>query len=176
MEGRPPTNFFYRYMISVAKLVGDCPRYPVGQGSLLTLLLETGVEESLETLARSTYPNECCGILGGHNDGSGQQIVRVAIPTENVAPAPLHSFAILPSHILQAECQLNSCGLDLVGFFHSHPGGSGAPSRADIAAASPWPSFIHCIVSLGALRPLALCWYVTGEEEWLPVNVQGLSS
>ena len=72
-------------------------------------------------------PLEACGLLAGNNG----QVVKI-IPIQNQAQSPVR-FVMDPYEQLQAFEWIDLQGLDLVGIFHSHPGGPETVSATDIA-------------------------------------------
>ena len=77
-------------------------------------------------------PHEVCGLLFG----TGQEI-RLAEPCRNVAARPEIAFEIDPAVLIAAHKAARAGGPAIVGCYHSHPGGSAAPSPRDAAAATP---------------------------------------
>lgn len=85
-------------------------------------------QDLLEMREHSTrcLPEEACGILGGQGE-----IVKLVISTTNT----LHStvkFQIDPLEQLKAFQTFENMGLEMVGYFHSHPAGPAYPSQTDI--------------------------------------------
>lgn len=81
--------------------------------------------------ARAERPRECCGVLLGH----GQRILT-ATRARNLADDPLRRFLIDPGDHIAARRGARRQGLDVLGFYHSHPRSSAAPSATDDAEAS----------------------------------------
>jgi proteasome lid subunit RPN8/RPN11 len=107
-----------------------------------SLALGAGVEESIRAHARQTYPHECCGALIGR-DGFVQGTHALPNTTEE---GPRRRFLIRPEDYREAERQAGSLGLDLLGFYHSHPDHPARPSQYDLDHA--WPVFSYVIVSV----------------------------
>jgi proteasome lid subunit RPN8/RPN11 len=109
-----------------------------------SLALGAGVEASIRAHARQTYPHECCGALLGR-DG----LVQGTHPLPNTTDeGPRRRFLIRPGDYREAERQAESLGLDLLGFYHSHPDHPARPSQYDLDHA--WPVFSYVIVSVTA--------------------------
>ena len=108
------------------------------------LALRQGVEESIRAHARDAYPHECCGALIGH-EGTVQAIHTLANTTEE---GPRRRFLVRPDDYRAAERESEARGLDLVGFYHSHPDHPARPSQYDLDHA--WPFFSYVIVSVTA--------------------------
>lgn len=77
--------------------------------------------------------------------GAMQVEVRAVVRAHNLARDD-DSFEIDPGEIVRAERDARKRGLDLVGFWHSHPRGGTAPSAHDDRGA--WPGLACVLVSL----------------------------
>ena len=80
--------------------------------------------------AVAAAPLEICGLLLG----AAGRVVAVA-PTSNVAAHPERSFEIDPAALLRLHREARGRGLAVIGWYHSHPGGSAEPSSTDAARA-----------------------------------------
>ena len=104
------------------------------------------------------YPNEACGIFVGEIDGADKRVLE-AVAVAN-AWAPLEGdgdghdlrdrFSIDPRDIVKADRDASKRGLDIIGFFHSHPDWPATPSETDRMWA--WPVVSFMIVSVVAGR------------------------
>lgn len=81
--------------------------------------------------AATEWPRECCGLLLGPADESTRIICVLAIP--NTHPDPRRRFMLDPLSAAMAEREARTRGLQVVGYFHSHPTGRPIPSREDLA-------------------------------------------
>lgn len=81
--------------------------------------------------AQAAHPDECCGILLGE----GRAINR-AVPAKNVHPTPQTHFEIDPQALIDAHRAAREGGLQVAGYYHSHPVGEAEPSATDAAMAS----------------------------------------
>ena len=89
------------------------------------------VMKALLSHAARAAPAECCGILLGHD-----ALIEEARPTANVAADPLRRFEIDPQALVDAHRAARAGGPQVVGYFHSHPGGRPEPSAVDRASAA----------------------------------------
>jgi desampylase len=92
--------------------------------------------------AREAAPNECCGLLLGRGD----EVVRVA-RTRNIADDPANRFLIDPADHFVALRMARERGLEVAGFYHSHPNSPAEPSARDLAEFS-FPGHLYLIVGL----------------------------
>jgi len=96
--------------------------------------------------AREAAPAECCGTLLGASD-----VVSEARPARNLATDP-NRFLIDPKDHIDARREARALGLDIVGFYHSHPHSAAVPSPTDLAEAS-YPAHLYLIVGLAGNEP-----------------------
>ena len=88
----------------------------------------------LDTLfaeAARARPEECCGLLLGRPG-----TIDEARPATNVAAERLRRFEIDPQALVDAHRVARSGGPQVLGYYHSHPGGPAAPSATDRALAA----------------------------------------
>jgi proteasome lid subunit RPN8/RPN11 len=105
--------------------------------------VRTGVLEAVVAHALGARPAECCGILLGRDD----EIVE-AVRTGNLAQSA-NRFLIDPRDHINVRRAARDRGLDVIGFYHSHPRSTGEPSATDLAEAS-YPNHLCLIVGLGS--------------------------
>jgi proteasome lid subunit RPN8/RPN11 len=91
--------------------------------------------------ARAEAPAECCGMLIGRDTS-----IDEAARAKNIAQSPTR-FLIDPKDHIHVRRAARSRGLDVLGFYHSHPHSPAWPSATDIAEAA-YPDAVHLIVSL----------------------------
>ena len=93
--------------------------------------LTSGVTATLLEDAARAHPRECCGLLLGQ----GARVER-AQPAGNVHPAPHDHFELDPQALIAAHRTARGGGLQVLGYYHSHPNGRAQPSATDQAQAS----------------------------------------
>lgn len=81
--------------------------------------------------AKAAFPEEACGILLGE----GRRVLRL-VQTRNVHRAPQTHFEIDPQALIDAHRAAREGGLQVLGYFHSHPTGDCHPSAIDRAMAA----------------------------------------
>ena len=82
--------------------------------------------------AAAEHPREACGLLFGHPG-----VIAAAAPAPNVAATPETRFEIDPAALLAAHRGQRAGGPNIVGCYHSHPGGDARPSATDADMAAP---------------------------------------
>lgn len=91
--------------------------------------------EALRAHGEETYPNECCGVLLGNSDSDGNH-VRQIVRAGNTRTDSAHDrYNIAPQELVKIQRQARGLGLDIVGFYHSHPDHPAQWSPTDFAEA-----------------------------------------
>jgi len=102
------------------------------------------VLDLIEAEAIKAFPKESCGLLVGKKS---IDLFIEAIPAPNLSPGP-DQFLIDPEFHLKTQRELREQGLEIIGVYHSHPGGDSTPSARDRAGPNT-PGFYWLITSLG---------------------------
>lgn len=123
------------------------------------LTLNADVLARMHAHLQAGYPHEACGILIGDTitgaDGSVRTIVADAINAANAwdvtneRESQRNRFLISPDDYVRADRAASQRGLDVVGFFHSHPDCPPRPSETDREYAMPRSSFVIVRVDQG---------------------------
>jgi len=116
-------------------------------------ILEHGVE---------TYPHECCGALLGKDQDSATGPDADALGVRNSREVfslfplvnrrddlPRNRFSVTADDVREAEKAAKAQGLDVIGWYHSHPDHPARPSDYDRDHAWPWYSYIIVSVHTG---------------------------
>jgi proteasome lid subunit RPN8/RPN11 len=109
--------------------------------------------ERMTIHCQQAYPFEGCGMLLGRAVNS-QKIVVDVLPTGNAreTEAQHNRYLIPPEELLQGELEAEKRGLDVIGYFHSHPDHPARPSEFDRDHAWPWYSYLILSVVDGKAR------------------------
>ena len=93
------------------------------------------------------YPFECCGLmLGRFADGRKQVVETYPISNAREEEAKRNRFLIRPEELMRGEKYAREKGLEVVGFYHSHPDDRAVPSQYDLEHA--WPTYSYIVVSV----------------------------
>jgi proteasome lid subunit RPN8/RPN11 len=98
-----------------------------------------------------SYPQECCGALLGTDGEKGREVLDVFPLVNRRDDSPRNRFSISPEDFRAAEKAASERGLELIGWYHSHPDHPALPSEYDREHAWPWYSYI--IVSVVEREP-----------------------
>jgi proteasome lid subunit RPN8/RPN11 len=157
----------------MAKALNAFPR-----GSRVLRLSQAQLEAIRRHGARD-YPNECCGVLLGKAQGAHKEVWEV-VPLKNLRQDPKlaqeilpvedtvseterNRFLIDPREQLRVEKDARARGLEVLGYYHSHPDRSAQPSVYDREHA--WPSYSYVIMSVEAGKPGELtCWTLSEDR------------
>jgi proteasome lid subunit RPN8/RPN11 len=111
--------------------------------------------------ARHADPAECCGLIGGTEDGSAKSIYSL----RNVAANKIVSYEAAPEDLFAAQRQMRERGEELLAIYHSHPRSADpAPSESDVRLAY-YPQAVYFIVGLAGSQPAFRAFRISEREE-----------
>lgn len=117
----------------------------------MTLRLGPGHAEQVRAHVQGNYPEEACGLLVGRESDGVRHVERV-VAVDNVRQtARQRRYLIAPEKFLEVEREARSAGLDVLGFFHSHPDHPARPSAFDLEHAWPWYSYVIVSIERGTV-------------------------
>ncbi len=115
-----------------------------------------------------TYPYECCGALLGRDQGSIEGGDSIAGTGRNLREilslfplvnrrddSPRNRFAVASEDVREAEKAASAQGLEVVGWYHSHPDHPARPGDFDREHAWPWYSYIIVSVEVGVPKDMS---------------------
>ena len=133
----------------------------------------------IRTHAQQVYPEECCGLLLGHN--KRKRLIEI-VPVENswdeeaakrledgLGGSKRNRFSIAPQVMLQMQKAARERHLDIIGIYHSHPDNSAVPSEFDRAIA--WSSYSYIIVSVEQGQATNLNSWTLDEDQFQPEKI-----
>ncbi|HEX3437183.1 MAG TPA: M67 family metallopeptidase [Pseudacidobacterium sp.] len=99
------------------------------------LKVSESIYNALRKHGEETYPQECCGVLlGRFQDGVNE--VEDAVRAGNTRTDSAHNrYGIAPQELVRIQRQGRERGLDIVGFYHSHPDHPAQWSKTDFTEA-----------------------------------------
>ncbi len=86
--------------------------------------------DAIRNEAEAAHPQECCGLLIGTRDAGGVTVATV-IAAANIATEPARRFEVDPKTLIAAHKAARAAGREVIGHYHSHPGGGAVPSAHD---------------------------------------------
>ena len=131
----------------------------------MALQVDKAHVEAIRRHGSEVYPSECCGVLLGKADGGVKRVTEV-VALANLRHDPARAqellpvddpgreternrFLIDPLAQLRVEKDARARGLDVVGYYHSHPDHPARPSNYDRDHAWPWYSYVIIAVEQG---------------------------
>ena len=88
---------------------------------LVSLRIPKADYELLQQHAEEAYSDECCGVLLGKLS-AGETHVQGIVPCRNIRTGEARKrFEIDPAELVRAQRHARESGLEIVGFYHSHP-------------------------------------------------------
>lgn len=118
------------------------------------IILTKGQLSEMEKHAREERPDEACGILVGREN----KVERV-YACKNVSENPSSHYTIAPQQLIEVSNDAEERGLEILGFYHSHPTGPLGPSNIDHATAT-WHGHSYVI-----LHPHGIGSWIWDEEK-----------
>jgi proteasome lid subunit RPN8/RPN11 len=103
--------------------------------------------EALRAHGEETYPNECCGVLLGKSTGEGNHVHQIIRAGNTRTDSAHNRYHIAPQELVKIQRQARGLGLDIVGFYHSHPDHPAQWSKTDFAEAH-WLGCSYIITSV----------------------------
>jgi proteasome lid subunit RPN8/RPN11 len=111
------------------------------------LVIRPNAHLALRRHGEETYPEESCGVLVGRFEDGGS-VVESAIRCHNARrDSPRTRYAIDPKELVGIQRDVRGKGLDIVGFYHSHPDHPAEWSSTDLAKAH-WIECSYAITSV----------------------------
>ncbi|HEV8130964.1 MAG TPA: M67 family metallopeptidase [Acidobacteriota bacterium] len=121
---------------------------------------------------QKSYPEECCGILLGKLSEDGKRsLVELRSLENRNQQSPRNRFLIDAKDMMDLDKHARERGLEMIGFYHSHPDAEARPSQFDRDNAWPW--YYYVIVSINQGIPGSLtCWHLEDDRSrFQPVEV-----
>jgi proteasome lid subunit RPN8/RPN11 len=129
--------------------------------------------------------DECCGALLGRDAGEvrGSDPAKYPLTPEREILAlyplvnrrndsPRNRFSVSSEDVLSAEKEAREHGLDVVGWYHSHPDHPARPSAYDRDHAWPWYSYIIVSVQNGVPQEMTSWRLNDDRQEFSPEGIE----
>jgi proteasome lid subunit RPN8/RPN11 len=150
-----------------------------------SLWISGQIAEKIRAHGAETYPHECCGALLGRDSNAvlksdrgddsldGAREILGLFPLINRRDdSPRNRFSVTPADVMAAEKAASAQGLEVVGWYHSHPDHPARPSEYDRDHAWPWYSYIIVSVQNGAPQDMT-SWRLNDDRaEFSPEGIE----
>lgn len=103
--------------------------------SVAPLKITQSLYDELRAHGEETYPHECCGILLGRAEAGALSVESLMRAGNTRVDSAHNRYNIDPRELIAAQREGRKLGLDIVGFYHSHPDHPAQWSQTDFAEA-----------------------------------------
>ncbi len=135
----------------------------------MRLVLPSALAAQIEGEAQAAFPRECCGLIEGVRAGDDVEAVALH-PAANLS-AEADRFEIDPAAQFAALRTARANGREIIGCYHSHPGGAAEPSPRDLAGAGE-EGFLWLIAALSeASAPVHFAAFAFAAGRFEPVAI-----
>ena len=132
--------------------------------------IATSALEAIQAHGAEGYPNEICGIMLGPPGGELVTEVRRAAniigqPRSRwswTAERAVDRYEMDPLDQIRVEKEARIAGLDIIGYYHSHPDHPARPSVFD--AEQSWAGYVYVIVSVESGKPVDVNAFATPKD------------
>jgi proteasome lid subunit RPN8/RPN11 len=135
------------------------------------LTMSKELAEQIRAHGAETYPHECCGALLGR-DKEPREIAGLFPLINRRDDSPRNRFSVTAQDVLDAEKAARQQGLDVVGWYHSHPDHPARPSEYDREHAWPWYSYIIVSVAQGQPQDMTSWRLNDNRDQFSPEGIQ----
>ena len=134
--------------------------------------LQSAAVEALKAHGQSGYPHESCGVLLGRLSGASLEVLEAHACANANADRAADRYLIEPQDQLRIEKDARARGLDVVGYYHSHPDHPSQASATDLAQS--WEGVLYLILAVekGQARRLQGWWRSSGEPAFTEVSIE----
>lgn len=118
------------------------------------IFLPESAVAAIELHGSESYGEEACGVLYGWLHSEGKRVLRAERMTNARDDERHRRFVVTAKDYRRAEAEASRSGLELLGFYHSHPDHPAYPSSYDLEHAFPFFSYVILSVEKGGPRQL----------------------
>ena len=118
----------------------------LNQNRPMSLQIPQALYDQLRAHGEETYPHECCGIMLGNADDDDLRVAQLIRAGNTRTDSAHNRYNIAPQELIAAQREGRKQGLDIVGFYHSHPDHPAQWSPTDFAEAH-WFGCAYVITS-----------------------------
>lgn len=105
--------------------------------------------EAIKAHGVEGFPYEICGLLAGHAD---REVITESRRLTNVAKRnKRRRYSVDGLEDMKVQKAIRADGLDVMGYYHSHPNHPAQASETDAGLA--WTSYVYAIVSIHEREP-----------------------
>jgi len=116
--------------------------------------------EAIEAHGAEGYPDEICGIMLGAQ--ADHVVTEVRRARNIIVERSQDRYEIDPRDHIRIQREADSKGLDILGYYHSHPDHPARASRFDTERA--WSGYVYVIVSIQGGKPVDANAFVAEQD------------
>lgn len=120
------------------------------------------VYDEMTAHAKEDYPNECCGVITGINTKVRKVFASYRVKNLNTERTE-DRYAVDPREINLIDKEARVEGIEIIGFYHSHPDHPDRPSEFDREMGQAGYSYVIISVNKGG-GISARAWTIQGEN------------
>ncbi len=137
----------------------------------------------IEAHGAEIYPNECQGFLLGRQEDGRAEVLDIYRLTNVWATSGVNPFEVRPEDstrnrtlvdpkdYLKADREARERGMDIIGYYHSHPDHPAQPSEFDRKHAHPFLIYVILAVEQGVPRQM-IGWLLSEDQtRFLPEEI-----
>lgn len=138
--------------------------------------LPDAVYRELRAHAEEAFPHECCGALLGRHTAGGWQVELLVRATNTRTESPRNRYEIAPAELVKIVHEARGRGLEVAGFYHSHPGHPALWSATDLEEAH-WLGCVCVITEViegkaGKTNAFLLSGTAEEDKHFIPQTIQ----
>ena len=142
-----------------------------------TLCISKPLADKIRAHGAESYPHECCGALLGRDaeleeHGAPREVHSLYPLVNRREDSPHNRFSLTPEDVRSAEKAASEQGLEVIGWYHSHPDHPARPSQYDREHAWPWYSYIIVSVLSGLPQEMTSWRLRDDREEFSPEGIE----
>lgn len=116
--------------------------------------------EAIEGHGAEGYPDEICGVMLGPQ--AERVVTEVRRARNIIVERSRDRYEIDPRDHIRIQREADATGLDIVGYYHSHPDHPAQASRFDTERA--WAGYVYVIVSIQGGKPVDANAFVAEQD------------
>jgi proteasome lid subunit RPN8/RPN11 len=115
---------------------------------------------AIEAHGAEGYPDEICGVMLGTL--ADRTVTEVRRARNIIVERSRDRYEIDPRDHIRIQREADATGLDIVGYYHSHPDHPAQASRFDTERA--WAAYMYVIVAIHAGKPVDANAFVADQD------------
>jgi proteasome lid subunit RPN8/RPN11 len=116
--------------------------------------------DAIEAHGAEGYPDEICGVMLGTL--ADRVVTEVRRARNIIVERSRDRYEIDPRDHIRIQREADASGLDIVGYYHSHPDHPAQASRFDTERA--WSGYVYVIVSIHGAKPVDANAFVAEQD------------